>query len=169
MGYDIDEWWLGKKLWQWVKITKITEKIEMFLGKLRTLRGPNIEIEIFNTAAACLLVIGTFQTGYCRVYTDRKLLARGQRCLKITISASQMCNVMMPPYLQTMPVQDSDGGGGQKPLWLYFLAFLCDFVTRARARIPVTPWWFLPHVIPPRSEKCFHSLTKVSLFTQCLH
>ena len=45
-----------KKLRQWVKvkITKSTGKIEMFLGKLQTLRGAEREreIEIFNTAAA---------------------------------------------------------------------------------------------------------------------
>ena len=60
-----------RKLEARVKITHHTD-IEM----LNSVKAETQQIEIFNTSS-CLLVIGTFQTGYCRVYTDRKLPARG--------------------------------------------------------------------------------------------
>ena len=129
-----------KKLRQWVKvkITKSTGKIEMFLGKLQTLRGAERERDRDLQYSSCLLVIGTFQTGYCRVYTDRKLPARG---VWKSPSVHPMCRHRSVTCPHTVPPSICKLCRSRIPMMAktfltLFSSFLFDFVSPARARIP---------------------------------
>lgn len=133
-----------KKLRQWVKvkITKSTGKIEMFLGKLQTLRGAERERDRDLQYSSCLLVIGTFQTGYCRVYTDRKLPARG---VWKSPSVHPMCRHRSVTCPHTVPPSANYAGPGyrwwQKPFWLYFRHFYLILWARP---VPGSPGTIIP-------------------------
>ena len=122
--------------------------------------------------SSCLLVIGTFQTGYCRVNIDRKLLAgdceNHHQC--ISCADADMCSALMP--LSSANYAGPWFRWWQKPscVTLFSSLFSSAVIVRACGPCPDPPHTqFLAHVISVQSGKCFHSLTKVSLFTQCLH